>query len=364
MRGLTARVAARTDQEHMLTMHSPTPRAAQSTRMYQEVLESAAAITRQLAANHACIGELAAALRRDPPRLVATGARGSSDNAATFAKYLFETRLGVTTTSAAPSVQSIYAADQDLRGALFLAISQSGKSPDLVGQASAAKRAGARVVAMVNVIDSPLADAADFVIPLHAGPELSVAATKSFLCSLSAILHLTADWKADVGLREALDRVPAALAATWSLDWSALVDGLADARNLFVVGRGLGLAAAQEAALKLKETCGLHAEAFSAAEVQHGPMALVDSGFPVLFFAQDDDTLDSTLDIAAKFRARGARVWIAGRNDSLAVAPDLDPACAPLVAVHRCYGAINALAVRRGRDPDAPPHLNKVTETL
>jgi glucosamine--fructose-6-phosphate aminotransferase (isomerizing) len=341
--------------------------APESTRMHHEVLESAAAIARQLEANRACINELATALRRDPPRLIATGARGSSDNAATFAKYLFETRLGVTTTSAAPSVQSIYAAEQDLAGALFLAISQSGKSPDLVGQASAAKRAGARVVAMVNVVDSPLAHAADFVIPLHAGPELSVAATKSFLCSLSAILHLAAEWKRDGMLRNALDGVPAALNATWPLDWSALVDGLADAQNLFVIGRGLGLAAAQEAALKLKETCGLHAEAFSAAEVQHGPMTLVGRGFPVLFFAQDDDTLDSTLEVATKFRARGARVWVAGErhgHGALPLAPDLDPACAPLVAVHRCYGAINALAVRRGRNPDAPPHLNKVTETL
>ncbi|MFI4968828.1 MAG: SIS domain-containing protein [Lysobacterales bacterium] len=348
-------------------MQGATIRDPRSTRMFQEVRESAAAIAHQLEANQACVADLAAALRRDPPRLVATGARGSSDNAATFAKYLIETRLGVTTTSAAPSVQSIYAAEQDLAGALFLAISQSGKSPDLVGQAEAARRAGARVVAMVNVEDSPLAHAADFVVPLRAGPELSVAATKSFLCSLSAIVHLAAEWKSDTALRAALDRVPAALAASWPLDWSSLVDGLADAQNLFVVGRGLGLAAAQEVALKLKETCGLHAEAFSAAEVQHGPMALVGADFPVLFFVQADDTLESTLGVAAEFRARGARVWIAGAgmgDHALPLAPDLDPACAPLVAVHRCYGAINALAIRRGRDPDQPPHLRKVTETL
>jgi glucosamine--fructose-6-phosphate aminotransferase (isomerizing) len=348
-------------------MHDATPGAASTTRMFQEIRESSAAIARQLDANHAVIAELAAALRRERPRLIATGARGSSDNAATFAKYLFETRLGVTTTSAAPSVQSIYAAPQELDGALFLAISQSGRSPDLVDQASAAKRAGARVVAMVNVVDSPLARAADFVVPLHAGPELSVAATKSFLCSLSALLHLAAAWQGDARLRSALDAVPAALEAGEKHDWSSLVDGLVDARSLFVVGRGLGLAAAQEAALKFKETCGLHAEAFSAAEVQHGPMTLVEHGFPVLFFTQDDDTLGGTLGVADTFRARGARVWVAreqaGSGD-LALAHALDPACAPLLAVHRCYGAINALALRRGRNPDAPPHLNKVTETL
>jgi glucosamine--fructose-6-phosphate aminotransferase (isomerizing) len=344
------------------TMPTAATTSPSATHMYREVQESATAIARQLDANREVVATLAATLRRDPPRFVATGARGSSDNAATFAKYLFETRLGVTTTSAAPSVQSIYAAQQHLEGTLFLAISQSGRSPDLVEQAAAAKRAGARVVAMVNVVESPLAHAADFVVPLHAGPELSVAATKSFLCSLSALLHLTAEWQDDARLRAALDAIPSALDADASGDWPSLVDGLVDARSLFVVGRGFGLAAAQEVALKFKETCGLHAEAFSAAEVQHGPMTLVDEGFPVLFLTQDDDTRASTLAVAEKFRARGALVWVAGTSE-LPIAHSADPACTPLLAVHRCYRAINALALRRGRNPDAPPHLRKVTET-
>lgn len=341
----------------------PTPDTVEpgSTRMQHEVREAAAAVARQLDANRAIVRGLAGTLRAAPPLLVATGARGSSDNAATFAKYLIETRLGVPTTSAAPSVQSIYAADPRMDGALFLAISQSGRSPDLVAQARGAKRAGARVAAMVNVVDSPLAAEADFVVPLHAGPELSVAATKSFLCSLSALLDLVAAWSGDARGRAALEALPAALAAPASGDWSPLVDGLVDARSLFVVGRGFGLAAAQEAALKFKETCGLHAEAFSAAEVQHGPMTLVEAGFPVLFFVQDDDTRESTLAVAARFRERGARVWTIGED--LPVAASADPACTPLLAVHRCYEAINLLSLRRGRDPDAPPHLRKVTET-
>ncbi|HSS08108.1 MAG TPA: SIS domain-containing protein [Rhodanobacteraceae bacterium] len=336
--------------------------------MHREIAESADAIARQLDGNLARVRELADVLRRDPPRLIATGARGSSDNAATFAKYLFETRLGITTTSAAPSVQSIYAAEQDLARTLFLAISQSGKSPDLLRQAEAAKRAGARVVAMVNVEASPLAALADAVIPLRAGPELSVAATKSFLCSLSAILQLAAEWKDDAGLRDALAGVPAALKEEATMNWQSLVNGLAAARSLFVVGRGLGLAAAQEAALKLKETCGIHAEAFSAAEVQHGPMTLVGPGFPVVFFVQDDHAKTSTLEVAATFRARGAHVWTIGAEadgcDALPLPATRDSSCAPLVAVHRFYEAVNALAVRRGRDPDAPPHLSKVTETV
>jgi glucosamine--fructose-6-phosphate aminotransferase (isomerizing) len=221
---------------------------------------------------------------------------------------------------------------------------------------------------MVNVEDSPLAAAADFVVPLRAGPELSVAATKSYLCSLSALLQLAAEWMDDAALRDALAAVPAALNEGTAADWHSLVEGLVDASSLFVVGRGLGLAAAQEAALKLKETCGIHAEAFSAAEVQHGPMTLVGPRFPVVFFVQDDDTRDSTLAIAEKFRARGARVWTIGAEadgcDALPLPPTRDAACTPLVAVHRFYRAVNALAVRRGRDPDAPPHLSKVTETF
>jgi glucosamine--fructose-6-phosphate aminotransferase (isomerizing) len=195
-----------------------------------------------------------------------------------------------------------------------------------------------------------------------------VAATKSYLCSLSALLHLTARWRDDGALLDALTDLPAALSAAWALDWSPLTRGLADARNLFVVGRGLGLGAVQEAALKLKETCGLHAEAFSAAEVKHGPMTLVDRDFPVLFFAQRDDSFDGTVAVADEFRRRGARVWLAAPEapwtDALPVAPTRHPAATPLAQVLSFYRAVNELALLRGRNPDTPQHLNKVTETV
>jgi glucosamine--fructose-6-phosphate aminotransferase (isomerizing) len=310
---------------------------------------------------------LAAELRRNPPRFIVTSARGSSDHAATFAKYVFETQVGLFTASASPSVSSVYAAKQNLEGALYIAISQSGKSPDLLHYAQSAKAAGARVVALVNVEDSPLAALADTVIPLHAGPERSVAATKSYICSLSAILHIAATWRESTALLDALAAVPQALAADWSLDWSPLVEGLADARNLFVIGRGFGFGIALEAALKLKETCGLHAEAFSAAEVRHGPMAIVGRGFPVLFFAQRDDTWDGTLSLAREFRERSANVLVAAPGaaaDPLAIGGSTHPACTPLLAISNFYRAANALALRRGYNPDVPPHLNKVTETV
>src|SRR5690606_24790321 len=161
---------------------------------------------------------------------------------------------------------------QRLRGALFLAISQSGRSPALLRNAAAAREAGARVVAMVNVADSPLAAPADVVVPQPAPPARSAAASRSYLPWRPAILQLGALWSGDAALLDALERLPGAMRRAWDCDWSDAVDGLVPARNLYVIGRGLGLAAAQEAALKFKESCGLHAEAYSAAEVKHGPM--------------------------------------------------------------------------------------------
>jgi len=343
------------------------PMAPERTRMYAEAHEAAAAVAHQLDANDAAVRALADELRRKPPRFIVTCARGSSDHAATFAKYVFETQVGLFTASASPSVTSVYAARQNLDGALYIAISQSGKSPDLVGHAQGAKAAGARVVALVNVEDSPLAALADTVIPLHAGPERSVAATKSYICSLSAILHIAATWQGQAALDAALRAVPEALQRNWSRDWSPLVEGLVGARNLFVIGRGFGFGAALEAALKFKETCGLHAEAFSAAEVRHGPMAIVERGFPVLFFAQRDDTWDGTLALAHEFRERGAQVFVAAPGDAadpLPVGEIAHPACTPLLTIQNFYRAANALSLRRGRNPDVPPHLRKVTETL
>lgn len=346
--------------------------AAADTLMFNEAASSAGVVAAQFARNRDAIVALAASVRADPPPFVATCARGSSDHACTFGKYLFETRLGVVTASASPSVGSVYAAPLRLKGALFIVISQSGKSPDLLRNAEAARLAGARVVALVNVEDSPLAQLAEVVIPLCAGPEKSVAATKSYLASLAALLQLAAHWSQDQALLAALDALPDALGKAWQADWSPLVGGLAGAHNLFVLGRGLGLGAAQEAALKFKETCGLHAEAYSSAEVRHGPMALVGPGFPVLCFAQPDGTEAGTLALAEEFRGRGAQVWVAsahgdpgaGPGQALPLVAAPHPACAPLIAIQSFYKAINALALARGHNPDVPPHLNKVTETV
>jgi glutamine---fructose-6-phosphate transaminase (isomerizing) len=169
-------------------------------------------------------------------------------------------------------------------------------------------------------------------------------------------------------LLKALEQLPDQLAQAWQRNWSAGVHMLKDAVNLFVVARGYGLGIAQEAALKLKETCGLHAEAFSAAEVKHGPMALVGQGFPVLMFAQQDDTRADIERLAAEFSGRGASVLVAGAQapDGAQSLPTISahPVIEPLLIIQSFYRMANALAIARGLDPDAPPHLNKVTETL
>jgi glucosamine--fructose-6-phosphate aminotransferase (isomerizing) len=335
--------------------------------MYLEAGQASGVVAEQLAVNAEKAEMIGARLRAEPPRAVVTCARGSSDHAATFAKYLIETRTGVLTSSAALSVSSVYAAHQNMDGVLYLAISQSGKSPDLLASVRAAKEAGAFTIALVNDVTSPLAQLVDEVLPLHAGPELSVAATKSYIAALSAIVQLVAAWTRDEALKTGLSALPAGLAKAWALDWTPAVERLKTASNLYVLGRGVGFGVAQEAALKFKETCGLHAEAFSAAEVLHGPMALVKTGFPVLVFAQNDESRGSVDEMAKSLSARDADVLLVGAGEVGAGAlPALaaHPVIEPILMIQSFYRMANALSVARGYDPDSPPHLNKVTETV
>lgn len=340
---------------------------AAATRMYQEAREARERVQIQIDRDAPHVARIAAALRDFKPRMVLTSARGSSDHAATYARYLIETSLGLVTSSASPSVSSVYGARQDLSQCLFLVISQSGRSPDLLTAAAAAKASGALVLALVNAEDSPLAAAADHVIPLRAGPELSVAATKSYICALAAILHLVAHWSANPSLLDGFARLPVQLDASWQLDWQPMIDVLQPAHNLFVLGRGLGLGVAQEAALKFKETCGLHAEAFSSAEVRHGPMALLEKKLPILMFAQNDETRPGLEALAQEWSARGVHVLLAGREvPGVKRLPmiEADAAVAPLLFAQAFYRWAATLSVARGYDPDHPPHLKKVTETI
>jgi glutamine---fructose-6-phosphate transaminase (isomerizing) len=318
--------------------------------------------------NAVAMSDLGAYLRKNPPSIVVTCARGSSDHAASFAKYAIETRARTLVASHAPSTSSVFgAALRGLEGALFIAISQSGKSPDILSSIVAAKEAGAFVVAMVNDANSPAAGLADLVIPLHAGPEKAVAATKSYVASLSAITHLVAEWTQDHALDAALEAAPEHLAAAFKLDWSAALDVFSKAQSLFVIGRGLTFGVANEAALKLKETSALHAEPFSAAEVRHGPMAIVGAGFPVLMLAPEDPTRASFPALAKEFAERDALVFASGGPFEGAVTlptlPGLHPLIAPACQILSFYNFAERLALARGRNPDDPPWLKKVTET-
>lgn len=335
--------------------------------MFREASEAAEAVRRQRARNADVVSALGERLRRERPRAVVTLARGSSDHAATFARYLVERRAGVLSSSMSPSIASLYDSTPDLTGCLVLAISQSGRSPDLVAAAERARASGGLLVTMVNQEGSPLAALADVAIPLDAGPERSVAASKSFIASLAAILDLLAAWIGDTALNAALTTLPDKLDEAWSLDWSAALPLLASAQSLYVAGRGHGFAIAQEAALKLKETCGIHAEAFSAAELRHGPMALAGPGFPVLLFGQPDESLTGVIELAADLVAQGVPLITAGVPGGHGLALpviDADPLIAPVLEITSFYRLANALSLARGRDPDRPPHLRKITETL
>ena len=340
---------------------------AATTCMYAEAASASEAVRAQLDLDAASIAELGARMRALAPRAVVTCARGSSDHAATYAKYLIETRAGVLTASAAPSVASVYGVAQDLRGCLFIAISQSGRSPDLLASVAHAKASGATVLALCNSPDAPLIAAADHVIALRAGHEQSVAATKSFLATLAALARFVAAWTRDEALAGDLERLPDLMDEAWRQDWSVAVPALATAEHLYVVGRGLGLAAAQEVALKCKETCGLHAAAFSSAELRHGPFTLLGVRFPALLLAQNDATRGGVAELATELAARGIPVMLAGATAAGAIplpSPDGRAELGPILLVQSAYRLIAALAVHRGFDPDRPPHLRKVTETL
>jgi glucosamine--fructose-6-phosphate aminotransferase (isomerizing) len=338
------------------------------THMAREVAEIPEAVARFLDASGAKVAEAAADLRRINPPIIVTVARGSSDHAATYVKYAVELLAGVPVASVGPSIASIYGRSLRLQGAACIGISQSGQSPDIVEMIRSARTGGALTIGITNNEASPMAAASDHCLPLQAGVEQSVAATKTFVVSVLAGLSLLAEWRQDDGLRRAITYAPKAMQAALSLDWSPLAARLSRAGSAYVLGRGPAFAIANEAALKLKETCGLHAEAYSSAEVLHGPAAIVQAQFPVLALGVADAALPNVMLTAERLAAQGADVFVTGAKVNgavdLPVVPDLHPLIAPLVLAVSFYAFVEALARRRGFDPDLPPHLRKVTETM
>lgn len=344
--------------------------------MEKEAFEAPCAVERQLKENDSLMQEICTALHRYNPAFIMTDARGSSDHAATYAKYIFETYLGLVTASAAPSVFTLYKSRLDVKKCLVVAISQSGGSPDICEIVEETRRGGAFTVAIVNDIDSPLAKLAEYVIPLHAGEEKAIAATKSYITSLTAIVHFVATYLQDTRLLQCLHLLPTALASALETDWSPAKQLLLDVKDTLVIGRGYSFPVAQEAALKFKETMALHAEAFSGAEVLHGPFALVKHDYPILLFTQNDISLEGMIQLAKKIKMLGAKTIVTApqamlpqeKISSIAslllnLPPSLHPLCDPIMTIQAFYPMVAALAVERGYDPDSPDNLKKITET-
>ncbi len=334
--------------------------------MAREIAETPTIVQHQLAANRPTLDSIVAAIVRLDPPLIVTIARGSSDHAALYLKYLVEILLGLPCCTIGPSIASVYRTRLRLEGALAVTISQSGRSPDIVTLQRAARSGGAATLALVNTMDSPVAQEAAWVLPLRAGRELAVAATKSMIASLVASLHMVAHWSGQAPLQQAISALPALIATPLArpVDLTAWLAGIS---SCYVLGRGATYPIAAEAALKLKETCAIHAEAFSTAEVLHGPAAIISEGFPILAFMAQDEAREAMLTTLARLNAIGARIIrfdAAPPQPGVVAIAESHPLVAPILMLHAFYSIAEETARRRGRNPDLPDHLSKVTETI
>jgi glucosamine--fructose-6-phosphate aminotransferase (isomerizing) len=335
-----------------------------SSAMARETCESASVAAR-IRYNRQAIADIARHLNIGAAPLAVLCGRGSSGHAGVFLRYLIETRLHLPVSASAPSVITAFRKPLSLANALFIVISQSGRSPDLVAATRSARTSGARTLAIVNVVPSPVADAAEFVIPIGAGVEHSVAATKTVIGSMAAGAELVAALADDAALRAALDRLPERLAGAAALDWSALSSDLAKASAVFVASRGLGLGPAREIALKLAEILRLPALGFSAAELQHGPRAALSASTPVLMMRLKDETAATVDLLASELRDSGVMLHLCGGpHSSLPWIGDDDPASDAIAMLVPAYRMIERTALDWGFDPDRPPQLSKVTETF
>jgi glucosamine--fructose-6-phosphate aminotransferase (isomerizing) len=336
------------------------------TRMRREIAEIPDAVARLIDRGQGAVAAAAAEVRAADPALILTVARGSSDHACAYLKYAAELLLGIPVAPVGPSVASIWGAKLRVAGALCLSVSQSGQSPDIVAMTRSLREGGALAVALTNHAASPLAAAADRVIDIESGPELSVAATKTFVSSALAGLWLLAEVSGDGALLAAIRALPRSLEAALSADWSALAAALRPG-SVFTLGRGPAWAISNEAALKLKEVARVHAESYSSAEVLHGPVSIVGRGFPVLAFAAADRAEPSLAEVADALATKGAEVFattpLVRAARILPAVRTEHPMTDPLALIVSFYAMVERLAVARGIDPDVPRHLRKVTET-
>lgn len=341
--------------------------------LHDEILEQPAAARRQLASSVDALEAIAARHRATPFRSVVIAARGTSDHAAIYGQYLLGVRNGLNVGLATPSVVSIYGADPDVRDSLVIGISQSGASPDIVGVVAAAARQGAPTLAITNDPGSPLAAAADHVIELAAGPELAIAATKTYTTSLLAIARLSLALAPDPEAEAALAHLPDAMAAALHLEErvSSVVTALGSFDRCVIVGRGFEYATAREWALKLKELAQVFADPYSSADFRHGPIALVQPGIPALVLAPAGATAASMAELVRDLDARGVDTVVVSDEVAslelgrwpIALPHDVPEWLRPVVSIVPGQLFAYHATVARGLDPEAPRSLTKVTRT-
>jgi len=332
--------------------------------MAREIAEIPAATERLLARTDALVATVER-IQRAKPHMVVFCGRGSSGHVGVYLRYLFETRLGLLASAAAPSVVTAYQRPPQLRGTLFILISQSGRSPDLINATEVARKCGALTLAILNDEDSPAAAASELTLPISAGPENSVAATKTVVLSMMAGAQLVAALARDDGLNDGLKRLPDRLFRALTCDWLPWAERTARAAAAFVVGRGYALGSVREIALKAAETLRVPTLGYSAAELRHGPRASVTPATPLLVLRQNDQAAISTDELIRDLRDAGNTVFTAGGPAStLPWIGDDNPVFDPITMLMPAYLGIELAARRRGYDPDNPPFLSKVTRTI
>jgi glucosamine--fructose-6-phosphate aminotransferase (isomerizing) len=343
------------------------------SRLDSEIAEQPEVLERALTEGADAIAAAARDVRRSRPKYAVLAARGSSDNAGRYFQHLLGRVCGLPVLLATPSLHTLYGAGLHYEDALVVGVSQSGASPDVVSVLRAAGGAGALTIAITNEAGSPLAAEARHVVELRAGDERSVAATKTYTSSLGILAALAAAIPGSATLERELRAMPDALERQLERDATAVpavTDELGDTPRLAVLGRGANYGTAFEAALKLKELAGIAAEPASPADFLHGPIAIVDTGVPVLAFALQGPALGPVRDVLVAVHARGGRALVIGDGPHAGV--DGGPALAveavpewltPLVAVLPAQRLAAELAARRGGDVDRPFGLAKVTRT-